>query len=147
MPVDLDYAPGATPLDPDELAGLIPGHIATQGELNEWEQQNIQVGDDWARKQRKDIPSGGLPAPVAPAHVRRKPGVGRGRVPRIRQEHRRIDWLHIGTELRGAARRRAFPGRARQLPVGRNRGALPSPPGRHPPLRQRATARCCRFRL
>ena len=38
MPINLDYAPGATPLDADELASLIPGHITTQGELNEWEQ-------------------------------------------------------------------------------------------------------------
>ena len=55
MAINLDYPPGATPLDPDEIAGLIPGHIATQGELNEWEQQNIQHGDDWARKQHKEI--------------------------------------------------------------------------------------------
>lgn len=35
------HAPGATPLDPDDIAGLIPGHITTLGELNEWEEQNI----------------------------------------------------------------------------------------------------------
>ena len=35
------HAPGATPLDPDELEALIPGHISTQGELNAWEQRNI----------------------------------------------------------------------------------------------------------
>ncbi len=35
MPINLDYAPGATPLDADERASLIPGHITTQGELNE----------------------------------------------------------------------------------------------------------------
>jgi Fic-DOC domain mobile mystery protein B len=47
--------PGATLLDVDERAGLIPGHITTQGELNEWEQLNILQGESWARKQRKDI--------------------------------------------------------------------------------------------
>ena len=26
------YSPGATPLDPDEAAGLIPSHIRTQAE-------------------------------------------------------------------------------------------------------------------
>lgn len=26
--MNLDYPPGATPLDPDEAAGLIPSHIA-----------------------------------------------------------------------------------------------------------------------
>ena len=52
--VNLDYPPGATPLDADELASLIPGHLSTQAELNEWEQLNIGEGDKWARKQRKD---------------------------------------------------------------------------------------------
>lgn len=55
MAVNLDYPPGATPLDADELACLIPGHITTQGELNEWEQLNILQGDAWAQRQRKDI--------------------------------------------------------------------------------------------
>lgn len=36
-----DERPGNTPLDPDEAAGLIPEHIATQAQLNEWEQRNI----------------------------------------------------------------------------------------------------------
>ncbi|KAB2928443.1 MAG: mobile mystery protein B [Dechloromonas sp.] len=53
--VNLDYPAGATPLDADELASLIPAHLTTQGELNEWEQLNIGEGDKWARKQRKDI--------------------------------------------------------------------------------------------
>ncbi len=43
-----EYALGATPLDPDEMEGLIPAHITTQGELNEWEQQNIAAGMMWA---------------------------------------------------------------------------------------------------
>lgn len=41
MTVRFDYPPGATPRDADELASLIPGHIRTQGELNECEQLNI----------------------------------------------------------------------------------------------------------
>jgi len=36
-----DYPKGATPIDYDELAELIPGHITLQSELNEWESQNI----------------------------------------------------------------------------------------------------------
>lgn len=51
--MDFIYAPGATPLDPDEAAGLIPRHIVTQGELNEWEQTNILAGATWALKQKK----------------------------------------------------------------------------------------------
>lgn len=55
MSVGFDYLSGATPLDADELASLIPGHITTQSDLNEWEQLNIEHGEDWARKQRKEI--------------------------------------------------------------------------------------------
>lgn len=55
MVVNFDYPPGATPLDADELAGLIPSHINTQGELNEWEQLNIEQGEAWALRQRREI--------------------------------------------------------------------------------------------
>ena len=46
--MNFDYAPGATPLDPDEAAGLIPRHIANHGQLNEWELVNIVKGEQWA---------------------------------------------------------------------------------------------------
>lgn len=48
MALSLNYAPGQTPLDADELDQLIPKHITTQGELNEWEQVNIQSALTWA---------------------------------------------------------------------------------------------------
>jgi len=38
---------GATPIDADEAAALIPTHIATQAELNEWEQANVQAAVAW----------------------------------------------------------------------------------------------------
>lgn len=41
MALDLDEQDGQTPLDPDERAGLIPEHLNTQGDLNDWEQENI----------------------------------------------------------------------------------------------------------
>ena len=41
------HAEGATPLDQDEVAGLIPKHINTQSALNEWEQQNILEATQW----------------------------------------------------------------------------------------------------
>lgn len=51
-----DYPPGATPLDPDESAGLIPAHITTQGQLNEWELANIVEGERWAfSRKRSDL--------------------------------------------------------------------------------------------
>lgn len=51
--IDFHDAPGATALDADEAVGLIPRHITTQGELNEWEQTNILEGAQWAERQRK----------------------------------------------------------------------------------------------
>jgi len=41
------HAPVATPVDLDEAAGLLPGHIRTQSELNEWEQTNILDASRW----------------------------------------------------------------------------------------------------
>ncbi|AGX86718.1 mobile mystery protein B [Candidatus Symbiobacter mobilis] len=55
MTIKLDDPHGATPLDADEIASLIPGHITTQGELNEWEQLNIFQGEYWAYQQRTEI--------------------------------------------------------------------------------------------
>ena len=48
-----EHAPGATPLDPDEVEGLIPSHITTREQLNEWEAENILAGERWARSRRK----------------------------------------------------------------------------------------------
>lgn len=51
-----NYPVGSTPLEPGELAGLIPKHITTQEELNAWEEKNIIEAEPWAFKQ-KDIVS------------------------------------------------------------------------------------------
>lgn len=53
MGLDLNYVPGATPLDPDEVAALIPRHISTQAQLNEWELQNIVEGAQWAWSRKR----------------------------------------------------------------------------------------------
>jgi Fic-DOC domain mobile mystery protein B len=53
MGLKLEYPPGATPLDPDEAAGLIPSHITTQGQLNEWEFQNVAEGTAWALSRKR----------------------------------------------------------------------------------------------
>lgn len=98
MAVNLDYPPGATPLDADELASLIPGHITTQGELNEWEQLNILQGETWARKQRKDI--------LDESFVRQLHRQMFGETWRWAGEFRKsdknigVDWPKIGVELR-----------------------------------------------
>ena len=46
-----DYLPGATPLDPDEIEGLIPQHMTTQRQLNEWESANILDAEKWVHRQ------------------------------------------------------------------------------------------------
>lgn len=48
MGLRIEYPAGATPLDPDDAAGLIPGHVTTQGQLNEWEYANVARGEEWA---------------------------------------------------------------------------------------------------
>lgn len=45
-------ADGATPLEPDESEGLIPTHIATRAELNEWEQANVARAMFWMAERR-----------------------------------------------------------------------------------------------
>lgn len=50
-----EYPPGATPLDPDEANGLIPAHITTQGQLNEWEQANLLEAETWVNRQNFNL--------------------------------------------------------------------------------------------
>ncbi len=46
---------GATPLDEDEMAALIPPSVTTQGDLNEWEQANIAEASRWLGSRRRSI--------------------------------------------------------------------------------------------
>lgn len=56
MALNLDYPDGATPLDPDEAEGLIPAHITTRAELNEWESNNVLQAEKWLlTRRRSDI--------------------------------------------------------------------------------------------
>ncbi len=52
MALGFDQQDGQTPLDPDEKAGLIPEHLATKGDLNDWEQENILGAVRWLRRTR-----------------------------------------------------------------------------------------------
>ena len=47
------YPQGATPLNADCAAQLIPSHITIQQQLNEWEATNIQEARKWAFLQRR----------------------------------------------------------------------------------------------
>lgn len=45
--MQFEHAESATPLDADEVEGLIPTHITTQQQLNAWEQENILAAERW----------------------------------------------------------------------------------------------------
>lgn len=47
MGLELNYIDGQTPLDEDEKEGLLIPTIATRGELDEFEQQNIEQAVQW----------------------------------------------------------------------------------------------------
>lgn len=50
MGLDADYRDGQTPLDEEEKEGLLIPSIATRGELDEFEQQNIEKALQWTLK-------------------------------------------------------------------------------------------------
>ena len=50
--MQFEYAPRATPIDPDEALDLIPKHISTQADLNAWEEMNIVEGANWIARQK-----------------------------------------------------------------------------------------------
>jgi Fic-DOC domain mobile mystery protein B len=52
MGLDLDYTDGKTPLDEDEKEGLLIKSITTRGELNEFEQQNIEKALLWLKRKK-----------------------------------------------------------------------------------------------
>ena len=48
----MDYPEGATPLEPEEMEGLLFPHIQTRGDLDQMEQVNIQDGLIWLSRQK-----------------------------------------------------------------------------------------------
>lgn len=45
--------PDATPLSEEAKLGLLPTHIVSISQLNEWEQMNITLGEQWAFANRR----------------------------------------------------------------------------------------------
>jgi Fic-DOC domain mobile mystery protein B len=60
MTAAMDYPDGATPLDPDELAGLKFKHVTTREQLDELEQANIASGLRWLARHKGDVLTDGF---------------------------------------------------------------------------------------
>lgn len=54
MGLKIEYIEGQTPLDEDEKEGLLVKTISTKGELDEFEQLNIQSAIEWSLKTKVD---------------------------------------------------------------------------------------------
>jgi len=54
MGLRIEYIEGQTPLDEDEKEGLLVRTISTKGELDEFEQLNIQSAIEWSLKTKVD---------------------------------------------------------------------------------------------
>lgn len=54
MGIKIEYPVGATPLDADDSAALVQGHLATREQLNDWETLNVSKGEDWAFSKRHE---------------------------------------------------------------------------------------------
>ncbi|MDP8227030.1 MAG: mobile mystery protein B [Candidatus Celaenobacter polaris] len=53
---NFDYPKGATPIDSNEIVGLLLTHITTRSELDRWEQDNIVMALAWLDQNKpKDI--------------------------------------------------------------------------------------------
>lgn len=52
--LNIEYPSGATPLDANEIDGLIPDFITTQGELNLLERENILEATTWASHRKHE---------------------------------------------------------------------------------------------
>ncbi len=50
-----DEPEGASPLDPDEAAELIPSHLRSRADLNAWEQANILRATEWTLRARTPV--------------------------------------------------------------------------------------------
>lgn len=54
MGLKIEYIEGQTPLDEDEKEGLLVKTVSTRGELDEFEQLNIQSAIEWSLKKKVD---------------------------------------------------------------------------------------------
>lgn len=95
--LELNYPPGATPLEPEELDDLIPNYITTRGELNELEHKNIQEAIRWIRNKKSfDVTDPGF---IHELHKKMFNQVWKwaGKA-RKSAKNIRVDWTQISTQ-------------------------------------------------
>lgn len=95
------YPVGATPIDADEAQELIPQHITTQQQLNQWEQNNILKAEQWAIKQTFKLAVIAKQEFIKKLHVRMFDQTWRwaGQF-RLTNKNIGIDWPKIPAELK-----------------------------------------------
>jgi Fic-DOC domain mobile mystery protein B len=97
--IRLEYAPGATPIDPDEAAGLIPVHLTLQRELNEYEEANILEATDWLSARRRGDPLDEHFIQIVHARMFNQTWKWAGQ-PRRSDKNIGVSWVEIATHLR-----------------------------------------------
>jgi len=94
-----EYAPGATPIDPDEAAGLIPAHLTLQRELNEYEEANILEATEWAFARRRGDPLDERFIHAVHGHMFNQTWKWAGQARRS-DKNLGVSWVEIGARLR-----------------------------------------------
>ncbi len=88
-------------VDADEATELIPQHIVTQKQLNEWEQSNILLAEQWVSQQQFDVADVVTFDFVKHLHGRMFDKTWRW-AGEFRQTNKNlgVDWLMVAVELR-----------------------------------------------
>ena len=94
-----EYAPGATPIDPDEETGLIPAHLTLQRELNEYEEANILEATEWLFARRRGDPLDDRFIYAVHSRMFNQTWKWAGQ-PRRSDKNLGVSWVEIGTRLR-----------------------------------------------
>ena len=101
MGLEIEYVDGQTPLDEDEKVGLLIGTITTRGELDQFEQLNIEKAIAWSIHRNFNKNSLFTEDFVKILH-KRMFGEVWGWAGRYRKSNKNIgvDWTKIGVELK-----------------------------------------------
>jgi Fic-DOC domain mobile mystery protein B len=101
MGLELEYTKGQTPIDEEEKAGLKIKSISTMGELDEFEQQNIEEAIQWTLKISPDAETVLSEAFINRVHKQMFGNVWDwAGTYRLSNKNMGVDYYHIRQELR-----------------------------------------------